>query len=311
MEDEIIEQTDTVETDDGLSDFDSALFDGEPDYQTGNDDQDGGDEDEKDGQEAQDGPETEETPEGENTKEDEKTDDGEPQEPTDDGGEQKFTIKVNKQERSLTLDEMTEYAQKGADYDRVKGQLAESRQAVEQLQQTLASQHDLVEMLELVASLDANKRSPAELVEGLYIRARMGQGMDEAAARASLRADKLQRENEALKEHTAQEEKGQETTEERARREIEEFQQLFPDVPLTEELADSLMPDIQAGMSMANAYRKAQDAQKDAEIARLNRELAAEKQNKKNKKASVGSQSDSGGRRGRSDIDDFNAALFG
>ena len=52
-------------------------------------------------------------------------DEGASQEPPP---EQKFTIKVNKESREVGLSEMTELAQKGADYDRVKGQLSQARQ---------------------------------------------------------------------------------------------------------------------------------------------------------------------------------------
>ena len=48
---------------------------------------------------------------------------------------------------------------------------------------------------------------------------------------------------------------------------------------------------------------------KDAEIADLQRKLAAEKQNKKNRSTSPGSQQDSGGRRVKTEYDEFMAAF--
>ena len=47
----------------------------------------------------------------------------------------------------------------------------------------------------------------------------------------------------------------------------------------------------------------------DARFAELEKQLAADKQNKKNKAKAVGSQNDSGGRRSRSAEDDFFAAF--
>ena len=43
----------------------------------------------------------------------------------------------------------------------------------------------------------------------------------------------------------------------------------------------------------------------DAKIAELQRQLEAEKQNKANRAASPGSQKDSGGKRSKSEFDDF------
>ena len=71
------------------------------------------------------------------------------------------------------------------------------------------------------------------------------------------------------------------------------------------------LADIQSGMSLSNAYRKQEAAKKDAEIAELKRQLEAEKQNKRNRSNSPGSQRDSGGRRMTSDHDKFEQALFG
>ena len=52
-------------------------------------------------------------------------------------------------------------------------------------------------------------------------------------------------------------------------------------------------------------------AEADAKIKDLEQKLAAQIQNDKNKKKSPGSQKDSGGRRTRSDYEEFEKALFG
>lgn len=58
-------------------------------------------------------------------------------------------------------------------------------------------------------------------------------------------------------------------------------------------------------MSITAAYRKMERAEKDARIAELERQLAAQKQNNKNKRTSPGSQNDSGGQRKRDAFEDF------
>ena len=102
-----------------------------------------------------------------------------------------------------------------------------------------------------------------------------------------------------------------EQTETVAKRDMEEFQKEYPDVQLTGELIKNLTADIQNGMSLSAAYRKFERQQSAAKIAELERKLAAKAQNDKNKKRSPGSQKDSGGRRTRSDYEDFERALFG
>ena len=95
------------------------------------------------------------------------------------------------------------------------------------------------------------------------------------------------------------------------RRELAEFREQYPKVDLTQELLDKLMGDVAAGKSLTDAYRSYEASQKDERIAELERQLAAEKQNKENRTSSPGSQKDSGGRRTKDDFDDFKKALFG
>ena len=96
----------------------------------------------------------------------------------------------------------------------------------------------------------------------------------------------------------------------RAQHELEDFKREYPDVDLTEDLVDKLVPDIQKGMSLSAAFRKYEKAQDTARIAELERKLTAKAQNDKNKRRSPGSQQDSGGRRTKSEFEEFEAALF-
>ena len=67
---------------------------------------------------------------------------------------QKFTIKVNKQTREVELPEMTELAQKGADYDRVKGQVEERENTISDLQGKLDKQQAILDVLQMIAGKD-------------------------------------------------------------------------------------------------------------------------------------------------------------
>jgi hypothetical protein len=217
-----------------------------------------------------------------------------------------FTLKVNKEEKTYSREEVISLAQKGADYDRVKEQLEKSRQTTQEMQTQLDSQKESIEVLNELAK-EAGVELP-QLLKNLRLNMLTRQGLTKEAAEERLLRLQAERENAALKA-AASEAQSKETPTQRAQREIEEFRKEYPDTELSEDLLNELMKDVQNGMSLTGAYRKHESAQKDARIAELQRQLEAEKQNKANRAASPGSQKDSGGRRTKSDYDDFMEAF--
>ena len=206
-----------------------------------------------------------------------------------------FTLKVNKEERTYNREEVIALAQKGVDYDRVKGQLQESRQKV-------AEAAEAMEVLAAVAK--ASEIEVAQLLDNLQIGLLKRQhGLTDSEAKERLLREKAEKENASLK--AAAKEKEQETGEQRAQREVSEFREAYPETTLSKELLDKLMPEVQSGTPLIKAYQKYELAQKDQKIKELQQQLAAQKQNKANAVASPGSQKDSGGRRTKSDFDDF------
>lgn len=203
---------------------------------------------------------------------------------------QVFTLKVNKEERQVSREEVIELAQKGADYDRVKEQLK--------------GQQDAMDVLGALAR-EAQTDIPG-LLDGFRLSMLKKQGLSEDAARERLAREKAERENEQLK---ANRQPPAETAAQRARREVEEFRQVYPKVELSDDLMKKLMSDVQEGKTLTEAYRNHEAAEKDAKIAELERQLEAEKQNRRNRAGSPGSQKDSGGRHGKSEFDDFMRAL--
>lgn len=257
-------------------------------------------------QEAEESPETGETPSEESTPEQEKKpDEGNPEAAPE---PQKFTIKVNKGTREVELPEMTELAQKGADYDRVKGQLETSRTNEANLQKTVDEQSPIMEVLQLAAK-DAGV-DVAELVDSIHVGLLKGKGMTEAEARAEIRAAKAEKAVNDLKNKPAQEEEPEtDSNQERAKREIAEFQTAFPGVQLNQETLDKLAPDVQNGMTLTSAYLKMENARLTAELAEQKRALEAEKQNQKNRRQAAPGQNDSGGGREKDAFEDFFTAF--
>ena len=307
----------------GFEDFENALFGG--DYQIDNDD---GDFEEVETDDTEDGNVIDDSVDDdtahEPTEEPESDeDDSEGEEPTDPdegaeeakeepesgNGEQMFTLKVNKEEKQVTLDEMTALAQKGADYDRVKENYTKSQQNVQDLQaklDALNAHQSALDILTIVA--EKSGASIDQLAESIYVNLRKSAGASEDAAREELKSAKLERE---LNSYKAQKKQSEDDADSRAKRDMDAFQQEYPDVQLTRDLIQKLTADIQNGMSLSAAYRKFERAQETAKIAELERKLAAKAQNDKNKNQSPGSQKDSGGRRTRSDYEEFERALFG
>lgn len=295
MEDE------TIIMDEGFEDFEAA-FTGDDGYQT--------EEATEDTEEVTETEESSTDPAGESAGESQEEDTGDG---SAEGGaeapaapqETSFTIRVNKEDRVVNREEMFSLAQKGADYDRVKAQVTERDNTIAELNKTIDGSKETMDLLEMIAQ-ETKTEIPA-LLEGLHLTLRMKNGETEAEAKANIRAIKAERAMKTARDQTNAAAKPD--GKERARKEVAEFHNRFPGVELTEELCNQLMTDVQKGMTISDAYAKKQLADKDARIAELERQMAADKQNKKNKAKAVGSQTDSGGRRTKTEFDDFMAAF--
>lgn len=301
----------------GLEEFRSVLFGGDG-YQTGSETDDSEDTETEDGREdtadeAADAAEAE-TDEGHETTSQEQESDADERAAPDraESDAQTFTLKVNKEERTVSLEEMTAYAQKGLDYDRVKSQNEQLRQSNTDLQTKLdgmTAQQGALDVLGMIA--EKSNTTLDQLVESLYVNFRKNSGASEDAAREELKSARLEKELSGLKAKESRQQDEKTDAESRFQRDVEEFNREYPGVSLSEELVNKLVPDIQNGMSLSAAYRKLEKAQDAQKIADLERQLSAKVQNEKNRKSSPGSQKDSGGSGKHSDIDVFRSVLFG
>ena len=291
----------------GFNDFMEA-FDDTADYQTGGEEETSVEESETAETGSEEKAETENQEGGESTEEKGEQSTGEESAATETTGqEETFTLKVNKEEKTYSREEVITLAQKGADYDRVKEQLTQSRQENTDLQEKLSGQQEAMEVLDELAK-DAGTDLPG-LLKNLRFGMLKKQGLSDDAANERLLRLAAEKEVTTLKAAATEQTKTEETGADRAKREVSEFREEYPNVELSKELLDKLLPDVQGGMSLLKAYQKLERAQKDAQIAELQKQLEAEKQNKQNRSASPGSQKDSGGKRTKSDFDDFMAAF--
>ena len=218
----------------------------------------------------------------------------------DDGAqEQTFTVRIGEEDREYSLEEMTELARKGAGYDDLQARLDEAVQTRDQLQTQIDGQQNVMDILGQIA--EKSGKTLQELAKQMYINFRKSAGVSEDAAALELENAQLKKQMDAGKP-AQQENKPADDAQTRAQREISEFRQLHPGVKLDAGLVAKLKPDVQKGMTLANAYQKMLNDQKAAE---LKRKEEANKQNAKNRAKSPGSQQDSGGRRQKSGVDDF------
>lgn len=217
----------------------------------------------------------------------------------DSAQDQTFTLQIGEEERQCTPEEMTELAQKGAGYDDLKAERDEAVQARDQLQTQLDGQQGVMDIMKQIA--EKSDKTVQELAKQMYINFRKSAGVSEDAAALELENAQLKKQIDAGKP-AQQETKPADDAQTRAQKEISEFRQLHPGVKLDAALVAKLKPDLQKGMTLANAYQKMLNDQKAAE---LQRKEEANKQNAKNRANSPGSQQDSGGRRQKSGVDDF------
>jgi len=293
----------------GFDDFMGAFEDG---YQTDNSNATTEPESQEESNEAVTTQETEEAPESSETDSNDTAEsketspsEGEP-EPEKKDSEPKFTIRVNKENREVTLNEMTTLAQKGANYDKVKERLDESNAAYQALQQQVNANAEAMEMLEEI-SKGAGKPIP-ELIETLYLNYQKSNGVSESEAKLRLENARVKKQLENYQAEQRAKTEQANSANERAQREVKEFKENYPDVELTEELCNSLMADVRNGMTLTAAYQKAEIARLEKALADQEKKRAADEQNKKNKAKSPGPLADSGGKKTHSDFDDFMAA---
>ena len=215
-----------------------------------------------------------------------------------------FTLKVNKEERTVTREEMITLAQKGADYDRVKEAAEQAKSDNTALKEQLAKTKEAFDLLTALA--EESKISVPELLDVFRMNRYKGQGLSEDAAKERVAREKAERELQTLKaEKQAAQAAQQKPDTDRAKRDLEEFRKAYPDVALTKELVDSLIADVQAGMTMTQAYQKQESARQNEKIRQLEAELEAERKNRENRASSPGPQKDSGARRVKSQYDAF------
>lgn len=232
-------------------------------------------------------------------------------EPTEDApetaeepAEEMFDLKYMKETKQVTRQEVVELAQKGMDYDRAVQQRDSLRNSLQEQLSWRAQNEDVLNVLG-----DMAKQSGVELaafVENLQENMLIKQGgLSRDAARERIEKEKLQRKLNA-KEQLDLKNKQDTMQQTRAQKEIAAFAAKYPDVDVKSIPREVFQRAVTGETSLVGAYAEHLNSRLKAENEKLQAELAAERQNKENKRKAVGSAKTDGA---NAKYDDFLAGF--
>ena len=231
----------------------------------------------------------------------EKSEDEEKPEDTETKAEEKaeadhsFKLKYMDEEKVVSREEIIPLAQKGMDYDRIRGKYEEEKQRAD----ANAEAAEFIASLAKEAGMSSSDFIQQALAGNLAKRENIS--VEEAKRRLDLdRREKALAAKEKAAEARATETKAQDARREKVRAEIAEFAKAYPDVDVRNIPTEVYQQAAKLGLGLTAAY-----AMHEAQQAKA--ALEAEKQNTKNKERSVGSSSTSGK---RTPADEFDAAWY-
>lgn len=281
------EAVEAVETSD-VDEFDAAFDAGWDDEASAEDDFDLAEEEAEadpvaQPEDAEAAEETAKEPEGSDSSEEKK--DGEPAADTEQKNQnQVFKIRVNGQDKLVGLSEMTELAQKGADYDRVKGERDSFKQDAPTIQRYKAQEAFLKELAES-ANTD---------IDGLMdnTRARIYSAQDENLSHDQALEKARQLRQAGMEQAPKQEPESAKEADPEAesRQMLLKFLAIYPEVE-PESIPKEVWDDSYITGDLVGAYSRYVDKQR---IKELEEQIKTITQNNKNRERSTGSRRTAG-----------------
>lgn len=219
-----------------------------------------------------------------------------------------FELKYNKEIRRVNRDEITELAQKGLNHDRILAQRDELQRENGELQKFRQENESNLNLLNSAAELAG--MSVSQFLNNIRENALVAKGMSRDAAKERvLREDaeqKLARKS-AEDAEKAENEKREKTSQERIKRDSEEFARKYKDVdPKT--IPQEVWEAVSSGESLVTAYGNYLAEKTAKENEKLRAEIEALKKNEENRSKSIGSMKTEGQQKGK---DPFLEGLFG
>lgn len=218
-----------------------------------------------------------------------------------------FELKYNKEIRRVNRDEITELAQKGLNHDRILAQRDELQRENGELQKFRQENESNLNLLNSAAELAG--MSVSQFLNNIRENALVAKGMSRDAAKERvLREDaeqKLARKS-AEDAAKAENEKREKTSQERIKRDSEEFARKYKDVdPKT--IPQEVWEAVSSGESLVTAYGNYLAEKTAKENEKLRAEIEALKKNEENRSKSIGSMKTEGQQKGK---DPFLEGLF-
>jgi hypothetical protein len=248
-----------------------------------------------------------ETPAEEPVEESESTEEMEADQPTDTEvrSEDTFTLKVLGEEKSFTREEVVPLAQKGMDYDRVKGQLETAKNDLKDYQQVkaeLSKQNERLQFLEELAK--EQNMSLDELIENTQVQVMHRKtGKDMEVCRGIVANERRARELQAQQATVTA------TKDQNAKRDadIAEFMKAYPELASDpKNVPNEVWEAVNKGESLVSAYRAYEVKALRAELEQQKAAAAEEKRKQENKSRSTGSQRT----KGTKTVDPFDAIWY-
>lgn len=209
--------------------------------------------------------------------------------------DQPFTLKHMDETRTVNREEVISLAQKGMDYDRIRGKLDETNATLQKQTERMSwlddmakqqgmSIDDLIDQTRAQVMAKKTGKDP-DICLGLVKNERR-------AAEIEAERKKLQEQSTATSETAAKKAKQD--------ADVQAFTKAFPDVARAiadkkAEMPKEVWDAVNSGDSLVSAYRAYELKQAKAEVERLKAEAAQKEQKEKNKAATTGSMSTKGG----------------
>ena len=207
--------------------------------------------------------------------------------------EDSFTLKYMGEEKSVTREEIVPLAEKGMNYDKVKGQLEAARNDLREFEQVKADLSKRNEQLQYLEELAKEQNmSLDELIENTQVQVMHRKtGKDMEVCRGIVANERRARELQAQQATVTA------TKDQNAKRDadIAEFMKAYPELASDpKNVPQGVWDAVNKGESLLNAYRAYEVKALRAELEQQKAAAAEEKRKQENKSRSTGSQKTKG-----------------
>lgn len=199
-----------------------------------------------------------------------------------------FTLKYMDEEKSVSREEIVPLAQKGMDYDRIRGKLNDAEEKLKQFDQTVSENSSLKETLHWLEEM-ANEQHMTvdEMIDATranVMSRQTGQSLDVVKGIIANQREARRLEMEKAKLGTQKE------TASKRDADIQQFLSAYPDFKDPKDIPSEVWDAVNKGETLLSAYRTYENKQLREELQKVKAEADAKIQKEKNKSRSTGSQ---------------------